>query len=133
VSASQRRAAAQRGLRAGVPHSPRKQHQDDDALPADSTANTRGGDVGARRRTASGGSGARPASPFGCYEARECAQSAPGCFSPSHAAPRDVHDGGEAAAGRSNGGARLGLGRRRRQLRARVFGEKERCSKGAAP
>jgi hypothetical protein len=73
-------------------------------LPADSTAGFRCDDDGAWRRTASGGGGARPASPGGCCEAWERVQNAPGCSSPPRAALGMLHDGGKATDGWSSGG-----------------------------
>jgi hypothetical protein len=122
IASAGRRRPARRGFGAGVLQSPRKRHLDDDVLPADSTADTRGGDDGARRRTASGG-GARPASPFGCFEARGRAQSAPGCSSPPRAAPGVLQVGGEATDGGFQAASQLGFARRRRSSAARVQGE----------
>jgi hypothetical protein len=104
----------------------------DDVLPVVSTADSQGSDDGARRRTASGTGGARPANLLGGYETRGHAQSELGCSSPPRAAPRVLHVGGEAAAERSSGGSAARVRRQRRDAARELgFGVKPaRC--GAA-
>jgi hypothetical protein len=94
---------------AGVFQFPRGKRQGDDRLAANPTADSRGGDDDAQWRTASGGGGARPANPIGCYEAQEHAQSAPGCSSPPRATAGILHDGGRATDGYFQAAAELGF------------------------
>jgi hypothetical protein len=105
-----------------VLQTPRGKRRDAEKLTANSTGGRRGGGDGAGRWTAAGRGGASPVtSPWRCG-ARRRKRVTPKRTLPRSDVPGDLHGGGETADGVAHGGpATLGL-RRRRRLRARVWG-----------